>query len=130
MPASKPSIYRLKTCFWSWNESICIQVRKTTKYRRSGPLLQNRSCLVVMRTRDKARAFDCKILYSTPCSVHELNHFGATYLHDLQTGFHSIVFCRMENSLKYQFHHIGILKTRKLVALTHFRKCSFSYLIV
>ena len=40
--------------------------------------------------RDKARAFGCIILYFTLSSEHQL-----TNLHDLQTSFHSIDFCRI-----------------------------------
>ena len=48
--------------------------------------------------------FGCKILYFTPSSEHELTYFDASFLHDLQTGFHSINFSAdwILGNLKYQ----------------------------
>ena len=46
------------------------------------------------------RALWLQKLYFTPSSEHDLTL--KTDLHYLQTGFHSIDFCRLETSLKYQ----------------------------
>ena len=49
-------------------------------------------------------------LYFTPSIDYELTHFGTTDLHDLQTGFHSIDFCRLKTSLKYQPSPVQVLQ--------------------
>ena len=61
------------------------------------------------------RALGCELLYFIPSGENKLTHFETTDLHDFQTSFHSIDFCRLETSLKYQLFPVLhlLLPTRR-----------------
>ena len=89
----------------SIKHSNCEIFSLLTKYNERS-IAQSRAmiCWLFGMTSDKARSFGRKILYFTLSSEHQL-----TNLHDLQTGFHSIDFCGLETSQKYQLSPLLVL---------------------